>query len=187
MNRINRIPWELGKFLGGNEYKILDYLLYRNNNSHGWKFWTSGISKETGASLDTVFRTLQKFIKHGFITQDASHHYHFDYNKCMTWVNCLLSENENRLLSETERTVSENESTQKKVQNTIQNIECTDYLLSENETKQNGTAPLTLKNVKSEYVPRRAPGESELSYKNRIGLAKKLDQLTTDRMKGGQQ
>ena len=85
-DRINSVPIQLARILNGSEYKILDYLLYRSNLD-GWNFWLSNISEETGTSIGTVVNVLRHFSRHGWICQDTSHHYSFDYKKWHAWFN----------------------------------------------------------------------------------------------------
>ena len=84
-NRINRVPVQMMTELTGNEYKVLDHLLYKSN-LNGWTFWTTEISKNTGVSIGTCFTVLQSFVILGWVRQDDKHHYSFEYNKCVNWM-----------------------------------------------------------------------------------------------------
>ena len=87
--RLPRIPIQAGAKLSGNEYKFLDYNLFRDNLNN-YQIHISTMVKELGMSKMTVLRLCDQYKQTGILYQDANGFYHLDYEKTELYIYSLI-------------------------------------------------------------------------------------------------
>lgn len=88
MNQYSRIPIVAAQHLSGNEYKLLDYLLYRHALDN-WKFRIKDIIIQTGCSRCTVLRGMKFFLSKQFVTHHNQRRYSVNYPAIDAWIESL--------------------------------------------------------------------------------------------------